>query len=99
MTTKRERNTDPKVNKVSWAPEATASSTGRSAMNEDDIKEIRNNLDTASSLIYQHLKELFGSYKKAPDDHPLLKALDAIGAAHLSLPDEEEDDDEADEVA
>jgi hypothetical protein len=61
-------------------------------MENHDIKEVRNRLDNAASILYRVLDEQFGSFKKAPDDHALLKAADEITNALLCLPEVEEDD-------
>jgi len=41
-------------------------------LSEDAIKEIRASLDAAEKILYGYLDKSFGSYKKAPDDHPVL---------------------------
>jgi len=59
-------------------------------LSEETVKEIRVSLDTAEKILYGYLDKSFGSYKKAPDDHPVFGALQSIKdvADHFS---EEED--------
>jgi hypothetical protein len=59
-------------------------------LSEDVVKEIRASLDAAEKILYGYLDKSFGSYKKAPDDHPVFEALQSIKdvADHFS---EEED--------
>jgi hypothetical protein len=45
---------------------------------KDTVKEIRASLDTAEMILYGYLDKSFGSYKKAPDDHPVFEALQSI---------------------
>jgi hypothetical protein len=47
-------------------------------LSEDAIKEIRASLDAAETILYGYLDKSFGSYKKAPDDHPVFSALQSI---------------------
>jgi hypothetical protein len=47
-------------------------------ISEDAIKEIRASLDAAEKILYGYLDKSFGSYKKAPDDHPVFEALQSI---------------------
>jgi hypothetical protein len=63
-------------------------------MEEDDIKELREHLETAHLVILEQLSELFGSHKRAPDDHPLWKAVEALEKAQGLLPSVGEDEDE-----
>jgi hypothetical protein len=62
-------------------------------LSADAIKEIRASLDAAQSTLYEYLDKSFGSYKKAPDDHPVFSALQSIKdvADHFSEEDEEEE--------
>jgi hypothetical protein len=59
-------------------------------LSENAVKEIRASLDAAEKILYGYLDKSFGSYKKAPDDHPVFEALQSIKdvADHFS---EEED--------
>ncbi len=47
-------------------------------LSEDTVKEIRASLDAAEKTLYGYLDKTFGSYKKAPDDHPVFEALQSI---------------------
>jgi hypothetical protein len=47
-------------------------------LSEDAVKEIRASLDAAEKILYGYLDKSFGSYKKAPDDHPVFEALQSI---------------------
>ena len=47
-------------------------------LSEGTIKEIRASLDAAQKTLYGYLDKSFGSYKKAPDDHPVFEALQSI---------------------
>jgi hypothetical protein len=47
-------------------------------LSDDAVKEIRSSLDAAERILYGYLDKSFGSYKKAPDDHPLFEALQSI---------------------
>jgi hypothetical protein len=47
-------------------------------LSEDSVKEIRASLDAAEKVLYAYLDKSFGSYKKAPDDHPVFEALQSI---------------------
>jgi hypothetical protein len=47
-------------------------------LSEDSVKEIRASLDAAEKILYGYLDKSFGSYKKAPDDHPVFEALQSI---------------------
>ena len=47
-------------------------------LSEDVVKEIRASLDAAEKILYGYLDKSFGSYKKAPDDHPVFEALQSI---------------------
>jgi hypothetical protein len=40
-------------------------------------------LDAASSIIYSQLDQQFGSYKRAPDDHPLFEVAQTVFEAAL----------------
>jgi len=62
-------------------------------LSKETVKEIRVSLDTAEKILYGYLDKSFGSYKKAPDDHPVFGALQSIKdvADHFSEEDEEID--------
>jgi hypothetical protein len=47
-------------------------------LSEDTVNEIRASLDAAQKILYGYLDKSFGSYKKAPDDHPVFEALQSI---------------------
>ena len=47
-------------------------------LSEETVKEIRASLDAAERTLYGYLDKSFGSYKKAPDDHPVFEALQSI---------------------
>ena len=47
-------------------------------LDKDAIEEIRSALDDASTTLYNYLDKSFGSYKKAPDDHPVFEAFQSI---------------------
>jgi hypothetical protein len=66
-------------------------------LDEDIINEMRESLKNAEGIVYAYLDKEFGSYKKAPDDHPLLKAVQSINDAAFHLSTEEEDDEEEEE--
>jgi len=62
-------------------------------MDDDAIKEIREHASNAERILYDHLNQLFGSYKKAPDDHPVFAALKSIQTiAGLVASDEDEEE-------
>ena len=61
-------------------------------LDKDAIEEIRSALDDASTTLYAYLNTSFGSYKKAPDDHPIFKALQSIKDAVDRLPEEDEEE-------
>jgi hypothetical protein len=63
-----------------------------------DIAEIRSNLEGAQAILLRCPTKEFGSYKKAPDDHPALQALGKIDSALIELPPEEEDEEEEEEL-
>jgi hypothetical protein len=63
-----------------------------------DIAEIRSNLERAQAILLGCPTKEFGSYKKAPDDHPALQALGKIDSALIELPPEEEDEEEDEEL-
>jgi hypothetical protein len=52
--------------------------SGFHLLSEDAVKEIRASLDAAEKILYGYLDKSFGSYKKAPDDHPVFEALQSI---------------------
>ncbi len=58
-------------------------------LSEDAIKEIRASLDAAEKILYGYLDKSFGSYKKAPDDHPVFSALQSIKDVADHFPEEE----------
>jgi hypothetical protein len=58
-------------------------------LSEDTIKEIRASLDAAERILYGYLDKSFGSYKKAPDDHPIFMALQSIKDIADHFPEEE----------
>src|SRR5229473_153767 len=57
-------------------------------LSEDAIKEIRASLDAAEKILYGYLDKSFGSYKKAPDDHPVFSALQSIKDVADHFPEE-----------
>jgi hypothetical protein len=60
-------------------------------LSEETVKEIRVSLDTAEKILYGYLDKSFGSYKKAPDDHPVFGALQSIKDVADHFSEEEED--------
>ena len=60
-------------------------------LSEETVKEIRVSLDTAERILYGYLDKSFGSYKKAPDDHPVFGALESIKDVADHFSEEEED--------
>jgi hypothetical protein len=64
-------------------------------MDEETVRTQRDYLRKASEVIFTYLDQQYGSYKNAPDDHPLWEAVNNIGWAESELPDEDEEDREA----
>ena len=61
-------------------------------LSEDAVKEIRASLDAAEKILYGYLDESFGSYKMAPDDHPVFNALQSIKDVADHFPEEDEEE-------
>jgi hypothetical protein len=61
-------------------------------LDKDAIEEIRSALDDASTTLYDYLDKSFGSYKKAPHDHPIFKAIQSIKDVVDRLPEEDEEE-------
>jgi hypothetical protein len=69
---------------------------------EEAFNEIRASLDGVKTTLCDYLSKEFGHVKKAPDDHPILKAIQSIEAIvsvfdTVEEVEEKEDEDEQDE--
>jgi hypothetical protein len=56
------------------------------------VEEILSSLDDASTTLYDYLAASFGHYKKAPDDHPVFRALQSIKDVVDHFPEDDEED-------
>ena len=63
-------------------------------LDQETVTEVRQHLNNAETILYAYLDQSFGSFKKAPEDHPLFKALQSINEVGVMFASQDDDEEE-----